>query len=146
MIHVFTDGACLGNPGPGGWGVVIQRPEKTSLFSGYAPRTTNNRMELTGAIRALEFCQEYDSIHLLSDSQYVIRGITEWIQRWEKNGWKNSQKKDVENRDLWEDLLALSRSLPNLSWQWVKGHSQCVGNAAADRLAHNAAHNILLSG
>ena len=144
MIHIFTDGACVGNPGPGGWGVVVQHKDKTCLFSGHEPQTTNNRMEMTAVIRALEGCQHHDTIRIFSDSQYVVKGITDWVQRWEKNGWKNSKKKDVENRDLWEILLALSRCFSQLSWQWVKGHSQCTGNAAADRLAHNAAHKILL--
>jgi len=144
MIDIFTDGACLGNPGPGGWGAIIQYKNKTHLLSGHQPQTTNNRMELTSVIRALERCHPHEMICLFSDSQYVVKGITDWVHKWEKSGWKNSQKRAVENRDLWEALLPLSRTFSNLSWQWVKGHSQCMGNTVADRLAHNAAHKIVI--
>jgi ribonuclease HI len=142
MIHVFTDGACLGNPGPGGWGVLIQHPQKTCFFSGHEAHTTNNRMELTAAIRALEALSDSEALVLFSDSQYVIKGITEWSKAWEKNGWKNSKKKDVENSDLWKQLVALSRNCSQISWQWVKGHHQCTGNIIADRLASRAAQRI----
>lgn len=144
MIHIFTDGACIGNPGPGGWGVLVQRPDRTCFFSGHTPQTTNNRMELTAVIRALEQTQKQAQICLFSDSQYVIKGITDWVHKWEKNGWQNSKKKDVENKDLWVMLLALSRTFDTLQWQWVKGHSQCMGNTIADRLAQNAAHNVVI--
>lgn len=144
MISIFTDGACLGNPGPGGWGVMIQFKDRSCFFSGHDPATTNNRMELIAVIRALEWTDNIQPICVFSDSQYVIKGMTDWVHRWEKNGWKNSKKKDVENKDLWTELLMWSRKFSELSWQWVKGHSQCVENAVADRLAHNAAHKIVV--
>jgi ribonuclease HI len=144
MIQIFTDGACLGNPGPGGWGAMVQRSDKTCFFSGHETHTTNNRMELLAVIRALAMVQCHEEICLSSDSQYVIKGITDWVHGWEKNNWKNSKKKDVENQDLWKELLGLSRTFSTLSWKWVKGHSQCLGNKVADRLAHNAAHKIII--
>ena len=144
MIHIFTDGACIGNPGSGGWGVLVQYTDRTCFFSGHDPQTTNNRMELTATIQALKYVPDHETVRLFSDSQYVIKGITDWVHKWEVNGWKNSKKKEVENRDLWEILLGLSRTFNALSWQWVKGHSQCLENHLADRLAHNAAHNVVI--
>ncbi len=139
MITVFTDGACLGNPGPGGWGVVIQYPDKTHSFSGHNKHTTNNRMELMAAIQGLEVLSTDQPVRLVSDSQYVIKGITEWIHGWQKNNWKNSKKKDVENKDLWQRLVQAQSRCPNVTWEWVKGHGSCAGNNEADHLATQAA-------
>lgn len=147
MIHVYTDGACLGNPGPGGWGFVAINPEDDSELhkdngSSEDARTTNNRMELMAAIRALHFYKDTLDIKvtIFTDSQYVQKGITEWISGWEKRGWVNSQKKKVENRDLWEILrtLQLSRG-DKIDFKWVRGHAGNKWNEVADGLANTAA-------
>ena len=133
-IIVYTDGACSGNPGPGGWGaLVINGDERTELHGG-DKNTTNNQMELTAVIKALEFVGEAKNIDLWTDSQYVKNGITEWIVSWKKNGWKNSQKKAVKNKELWIKLDELNES-KSISWNWVKGHNGHVENERVDELA-----------
>lgn len=144
MIYIFTDGACSGNPGPGGWGVLIKGPEQNHSFYGYNPCTTNNRMELMGAIEALRYIHTtfspslHTPIILHSDSRYLTEGMTKWIHQWVRNGWKTSQKKSVENQDLWKELINLVTPLPQLSWQWIQGHAGHPENEAVDRLARQA--------
>ena len=133
-IIIYTDGACSGNPGPGGWGaLLINGDERTELYGG-DKNTTNNQMELTAVIKALEFVGGKKNIELWTDSQYVKNGITEWIVSWKKNGWKNSQKKAVKNKELWMKLDELNES-KNISWNWVKGHNGHVENERVDELA-----------
>ena len=133
-IIIYTDGACSGNPGPGGWGtLVINGDERTELYGG-EKNTTNNQMELTAVIKALEFVGGAKNIDLWTDSQYVKNGISEWIVSWKKNGWKNSQKKPVKNKELWMKLDEL-RDNKNISWNWVKGHNGHVENERVDELA-----------
>lgn len=140
-IQIFTDGACSGNPGPGGWGVICIHPIYPMEQWGSAPQTTNNRMELTAAITGVkEWTRVGRAVRavLLSDSQYVVKGITQWIYGWRRNGWRTANKKEVENRDLWETLWHISEEANNLSWQWVRGHDGHPGNEAADALARRA--------
>ena len=138
---IYTDGACSGNPGPGGWGAVIfDEREKQNNISGKVKDTTNNRMELTAPIMALKKIKSKSHITIFTDSTYVKNGITEWIKKWEKNGWKNSKKKPVKNKDLWIKLESLC--LKNkVSWKWVKGHSTNKYNNLADKLATQAIQN-----
>ncbi|GJL92548.1 ribonuclease HI [Hyphococcus sp.] len=138
MIEVFTDGACLGNPGPGGWGVLIIENGKRRELNGGEAETTNNRMEMLAAIRALEATADEPSIILVTDSQYVKNGITSWIKGWKKNGWKNASKQPVKNRDLWEQLDALTQGR-TIEWKWVKGHSGHPENDRVDELARAGA-------
>ena len=140
-IELFTDGACKGNPGPGGWGVLLRygRTEK-SLYGGEA-HTTNNRMELMAAIKGLEALKEPCKVTLTTDSQYVRQGITQWLSGWKKNGWKTSAKKPVKNDDLWK-LLDQQASAHQVSWHWVKGHSGHVENEMADALANRGIEEL----
>jgi ribonuclease HI len=140
-IEAFTDGACKGNPGPGGWGVVLRMGQHERELSGHEAHTTNNRMELTAVIRALDALKEPCHVALHTDSRYVIDGITKWIFGWQKNGWKNSQKKPVLNADLWLELLE-SRNRHRIDWIWVKGHDGHPENERADRLASDAALSV----
>ena len=142
-IKIYTDGACVGNPGPGGWAaVVLFEEEKKELFGG-EKLTTNNRMELTAAIKALEYCAKEEKqpslkhVKIFTDSIYVKDGITIWINTWEKNNWKTADKKNVKNIDLWKKLRELTNS-NNIQWNWVKGHSQDSLNELADKLAKKA--------
>ena len=141
MIEVFTDGACLGNPGPGGWGVLIIDGDERRELNGGEPETTNNRMELLAAIRALEATPREQPLVLHTDSQYVKNGITSWIHGWKRNGWKNAAKKLVKNRDLWEALDAAVQNR-DIDWRWVKGHAGHPGNERADALASEAAQTF----
>ena len=136
MIKVYTDGACLGNPGPGGWAAVVIDGGEEKEFSGGEPLTTNNRMELSAAINALKNIPELSDVEIYTDSTYVKNGITSWIKNWEKNGWKNSQKEPVKNKELWLELLELSKK-HKIQWQWVKGHSGDEFNERADKLARS---------
>ena len=139
-IEIFTDGACKGNPGPGGWGVFLRFGKHEKKLSGGEPLTTNNRMELTAAIEALNVLKEPCSITLHTDSTYVKDGITKWIENWKKNGWRTAAKKPVKNSDLWQDLdEAVIRH--NISWKWVKGHNGDEGNERADELANIGLNN-----
>ena len=135
---IYTDGACSGNPGPGGWGAVIfDEKEKQNNISGKVKDTTNNRMELMAPIMALKKIKSKSDITIFTDSTYVKNGITEWIKKWEKNGWKNSNKKPVKNKDLWIKLNDLCQK-NKVAWKWVKGHSNNKYNALADELATQA--------
>jgi len=135
MITVYTDGACSGNPGKGGWGVVILENNKDEIFlNGGDNNTTNNRMELTAAIEALKHYQKREDITLITDSKYVKDGIQSWIQNWKKNGWKTAAKKPVKNKELWVELDVLITK-HNIRWEWVKGHAGNKHNEKADYLA-----------
>ena len=135
---IYTDGACSGNPGPGGWGAVIfDEREKQNNISGKVKDTTNNRMELMAPIMALKKIKSKSDITIFTDSTYVKNGITEWIKKWEKNGWKNSNRKPVKNKDLWIKLNDLCQK-NKVIWKWVKGHSNNKYNTLADKLATQA--------
>jgi ribonuclease HI len=133
-VDIFTDGACKGNPGPGGWGALLRMGRHEKELSGGDPATTNNRMELTAAIKALEALIEPCDIRLHSDSKYVLDGITRWVHGWQKNGWKNASKQPVRNADLWHDLIAAAKP-HKVEWIWVKGHNGHPENERADALA-----------
>ena len=135
MIKIYTDGACSGNPGIGGWGVVILEYKKEEIFlNGGNDNTTNNKMELTAAIQALKYFKKSQNITLFTDSKYVKDGIQSWIQNWKKNGWKTSAKKPVKNKELWIELDDLI-TIHNIQWEWVKGHAGNEHNEKADYLA-----------
>jgi ribonuclease HI len=133
-VEIWTDGACSGNPGPGGWGVLMRAGEHVKELHGGEPATTNNRMELMAAIAALETVKPGASIILHTDSQYVKDGLTKWIKGWKKNGWKTADKKPVKNQDLWMRLEAAA-GLHKVDWRWVRGHDGNEGNERADALA-----------
>jgi ribonuclease HI len=138
---IYTDGACSGNPGPGGWGaVIIDKNKERKNISGNEKDTTNNRMELKAPIMALEKIKSNSKITIYTDSIYVKNGITEWIKKWERNGWKNANKKPVKNKDLWTELSNLCLK-HEIIWSWVKGHSNNKYNNLADQLATNAINN-----
>jgi len=133
-VEIYTDGACSGNPGPGGWGAVLLYGDREKELFGGAPETTNNRMELTAAIEALEELKRPCQVRLHTDSTYLKRGITEWIARWKRNGWRTADRKPVKNQDLWQRLdAALARH--RVEWRWIKGHAGNAGNERADALA-----------
>jgi len=134
-VIIYTDGACRGNPGPGGWGVLIEYGELSKQLYGGDVSTTNNKMELTAAIMALKEIKEPCEINLYTDSKYVLQGIEEWIHNWKKRGWRGANKKPVKNIDLWKELDEL-RDKHNIKWNWVKGHSGDPGNETADMLAN----------
>ena len=143
-IKIYTDGACLGNPGPGGWAAIIFSKNNKKEISGGVKITTNNRMELTAAIKALEYCDMQEEkqlplvqIKIYTDSKYVKNGITNWIYNWEKNNWKTADKKNVKNVDLWKKLKVLVKS-KQMEWVWIKGHSDDPMNDRADKLAKEA--------
>ena len=138
MINIYTDGACSGNPGIGGWGVVILDNNKEILLNGGDQHTTNNKMELTAAIKALEYFEIKKELIIYTDSKYVKLGITEWINNWKKNGWKTSNKKEVKNIELWRELDGLAENF-NIKWSWVKGHSTDQLNNEVDLIAKKAA-------
>jgi len=137
IVEIFSDGACSGNPGPGGWGTILRFNGVEKELSGYEPETTNNRMELSAAIAGLAALTRPCKVRLTTDSEYLKKGITEWIHAWVKKGWKNSQKKEVANRDLWERLLELSRK-HQVEWHWVRGHAGHAENERCDALARAA--------
>ena len=134
-VIIYTDGACRGNPGPGGWGVLIEYGELSKQLYGGDVSTTNNKMELTAAIMALKEIKEPCEIILYTDSKYVLKGIEEWIHNWKKRGWRGANKKPVKNIDLWKELDEL-RQEHTIKWNWVKGHSGDPGNETADMLAN----------
>ena len=140
-VDIYTDGACSGNPGPGGWGVLIEIDNKNIELSGGDKDTTNNRMELMAAIKALEEIDKDYEITLYTDSNYVKDGITSWISNWKKNNWKTASKKDVKNKELWIRLDEAIKD-KNISWVWVKGHAGNAGNEQADYLARSALEKL----
>lgn len=137
-VQLFTDGACLGNPGPGGWGALLRFGGREKELSGGEPLTTNNRMELMAAIAGLEALKRPCTIALTTDSQYVKRGVEEWMARWRANGWRTSDRQPVKNQDLWERLSAALAS-HRVTWHWVKGHTGHAENERVDVLARDAA-------
>jgi ribonuclease HI len=137
-VEIFTDGACKGNPGPGGWGAIIRAGEKEKELSGGELLTTNNRMELLAAIRALEALKRPCEVDLTTDSNYVREGITRWIHNWQRNGWRTADRKPVKNAELWLELLEASAP-HRIRWHWIKGHTGHVENERADQLACAAA-------
>ena len=136
-VVMYTDGACRGNPGPGGWGVVLNYQGKRKTLRGFDADTTNNRMELTAVIEGLRALNRSCLVEIYTDSKYVMHGINEWIANWKRNGWKTSARKPVKNSDLWRQLdeEVLSH---DIEWKWIKGHSGIEGNELADRLANEA--------
>ncbi|MFY0656686.1 MAG: ribonuclease HI [Neptunomonas phycophila] len=141
-VKIYTDGACKGNPGPGGWGALLRYGEKEKQLWGGELDTTNNRMELMAAIQALAELKRNCHVILTTDSQYVRKGITEWITGWRKNGWKTAAKKPVKNADLWQQLDALTQQ-HTIDWRWVKGHSGHPENELADELANRGVEEII---
>ena len=137
IVEIFTDGACSGNPGPGGWGAVLRYGEVEKEMNGGEPATTNNRMELMAAIKAIEAVRRPCEIHLHTDSEYLRQGITTWIHSWKARGWKTADKKPVKNVDLWQRLEQAIET-HDVHWHWVKGHSGHVENERADELARLA--------
>ena len=135
VVDIFTDGACKGNPGPGGWGAVLRSGAHVKELHGGEPGTTNNRMELTAVIRALEALTRRSQVRLHTDSQYVQKGISTWFHDWKRRGWKTADKKPVKNVDLWQTLDAL-QAQHDIEWIWVKGHAGHPGNERADALAN----------
>ncbi|OGU17101.1 MAG: ribonuclease HI [Geobacteraceae bacterium GWC2_53_11] len=137
MVEVFCDGACSGNPGPGGYGAILRCGGHTKELSGGAKETTNNRMEMSAAIEALRQLTRPCQVIITTDSQYLVKGMTEWIAGWQRKGWRNSKKEPVLNKDLWEQLLVLTSS-HSVQWKWVKGHAGHAENERCDQLAREA--------
>ncbi|HEY5603329.1 MAG TPA: ribonuclease HI [Gammaproteobacteria bacterium] len=144
VVEIFTDGACRGNPGPGGWGVVLRYNSTEKTLYGAEDDTTNNRMELMAAIMALESLKRPCQVSLTTDSKYVRDGISDWINNWKKRGWKTANKEPVKNMELWQRLDKASQR-HKIDWHWVKGHSGHPGNELADLLANQAIDELLLS-
>jgi ribonuclease HI len=137
VVEIFTDGACSGNPGPGGWAALLRYKGVEKELSGGEPRTTNNRMEMIAAIKALEALTKPSKVRITTDSQYLMKGITEWIHNWKKRGWINSQKQPVKNAELWKRLDSVA-SRHTVEWHWVRGHNNHVENELVDTLARKA--------
>ena len=136
-IEIFSDGACSGNPGPGGWGTILRCGDHEKELSGFAALTTNNRMELSAALAGLQALKRPCRVRVTSDSQYLCKGMTTWIFSWKKKGWKNSKKEEVVNRDLWEELDREAQR-HQIEWVWVRGHDGHVENERCDELARSA--------
>lgn len=141
-VTIYTDGGCRGNPGPGGWGALMVYGRHRKPLKGGEPNTTNNRMELMAAIQALRALDRPCRVALWTDSQYLRKGITEWIHGWQKRGWKTASKQPVKNAELWRELLAETQR-HRIEWHWVKGHSGHEGNEAADRLVNEAIDEVI---
>ncbi len=141
QVEIFTDGACKGNPGPGGWGALLRMGQREKELAGAESDTTNNRMELTAAIRGLQALTEPCRVTLYSDSKYVLDGITKWVVGWQRRGWKNASKKPVRNADLWHELIDVA-ARHEVTWEWVKGHNGHPENERVDRLASDEAERI----
>ena len=137
VVEIYTDGACRGNPGPGGWAALLSFGATEKELAGAETHTTNNRMELTAVIRALQALKRPVEVRVFTDSEYVRRGITEWVIAWKTRGWKTADRKPVKNQDLWEELDQLASAF-SIEWRWVKGHSGVPGNERVDRLANEA--------
>ena len=141
-VKAYTDGACSGNPGPGGWGVYIQSNDEEKDLYGGNPETTNNQMEMQAALEALKYLKDKNEvIELYTDSNYLRQGITEWIHKWKLNNWRTAAKKPVANRDLWIEISELNEKM-KVEWNWVKGHAGDPGNERADLLANLGADNV----
>ena len=139
---IWCDGACSGNPGPGGWGAIIEQNGRRRELSGGSRKTTNNKMELIALIEALEDLPEGTNVEIVTDSQYVVKGATQWIKGWIKNGWKNAAKEPVKNQELWRELYALLQTRPH-KFQWVKGHAGHAENERCDELARKAIEALM---
>jgi ribonuclease HI len=144
QVHIFTDGACRGNPGPGGWGVLLRYQQRELELFGGEPATTNNRMELMAAIRAFEALKRPTEALIMTDSTYVMKGITEWLPNWVRKGWRTAGNTPVKNADLWQ-LLVAAQAPHQVEWQWVKGHAGHPGNERADQLANRGIDEMLAS-
>ena len=144
-VSIFTDGACRGNPGPGGWGALLRHGGHERELHGGEARTTNNRMELMAAIQALEALREPCEVTLVTDSEYLRKGITEWLANWKKRGWKTASKKPVANADLWQRLDEATQR-HRIQWQWVRGHSGHAENERADELANRGIDELTGTG
>jgi ribonuclease HI len=140
IINIYTDGACKGNPGPGGWGALLEYEGYTKEIKGFSPLTTNNIMELKAVIEALKIIKYRSKIIIMTDSKYVKNGISDWINNWKAKGWKTANKKPVKNKELWQELDNLS-SNHEIEWKWVKGHAGHPGNEKADQLANEGIEN-----
>ena len=142
IVEIYTDGACRGNPGPGGWGVLLISGRRRKTLHGGDAETTNNRMELTAAIEALNALQKSQHVILHTDSKYVMHGINDWLPRWKERGWKTAAKKPVKNQDLW---MALDKAVArhDITWKWVRGHDGNAGNEEADALANRGVEEIM---
>lgn len=143
QVELFTDGACKGNPGPGGWGAWLRFGEHEREMFGGELQTTNNRMELMAAIEGLRALKRGCNVQLTTDSEYLRRGVLEWMQNWQRNGWRTSDKKPVKNQDLWQ-ALAEEIKRHQIEWHWVKGHQGHPGNERADALANKGVEQVLL--
>lgn len=141
VVHVYTDGACLGNPGPGGWAVIMRSGAHEKELVGAASHTTNNRMELRAAIEALNALKRPCEVHIHTDSQYLRQGITQWVHAWRQNGWRTKSRTPVKNQDLWQALLQ-AIAPHHVQWEWVKGHAGHDENERADTLANEAARTL----
>lgn len=141
-VDIYTDGACRGNPGPGGWAAILKYGDKETIIQGAETETTNNRMELTAAVSALKKLKRSCDIKITTDSKYLMDGVTTWLPNWKTNGWKTAAKKPVKNEDLWRLLDELVTN-HKISWNWVKGHSGHSENERVDRLANEALDNLL---
>jgi ribonuclease HI len=137
-VEIFTDGACKGNPGPGGWGAILRMGQHEKEMSGGDPQTTNNRMEMSAVIKGLRALIEPCDVTVYTDSRYVIDGITKWVHGWKRNGWINASKQPVRNADLWHELIDAAQQ-HTVAWEWVRGHAGHPENERADRLASDAA-------
>jgi ribonuclease HI len=142
LVEIFTDGACRGNPGPGGWAALLRHDGREKVISGAEPATTNNRMELTAAIEGLAALKRPAQVALTTDSQYVRQGVTEWMRVWKRNGWRTAARQPVKNRDLWERLDALAAT-HQVEWHWVRGHSGHPENERVDQAANEAIDTML---
>lgn len=140
-VQAFTDGACLGNPGPGGWAALLRVAGAERLLSGGDPATTNNRMELMAAISALEALKRPCRVLLTTDSRYVMQGIEQWVPKWQANGWRTAERKPVKNQDLWQRLAAAT-AVHTVRWQWVRGHNGHVENERVDQAAREQAEKL----
>ncbi|HIU65774.1 MAG TPA: ribonuclease HI [Candidatus Enterousia avicola] len=138
MLKIWTDGSCLGNPGPGGWAFIATNGKDVAERNGGEANTTNNRMELTAVIKALSAAKKHDEIEIHTDSQYVKNGMEKWVRQWKNNNWKNAEKKPVKNKELWQQLDELAQQ-KSIKWVWVKGHAGQEMNERCDELARNAA-------
>ena len=141
-VVIYTDGACKGNPGPGGWGALLQSGDAEKELFGGEPQTTNNRMELTAVIRALESLTRGCAVEIYTDSQYVKNGIQTWIHNWKRNGWKTADRKPVKNAELWRELETQAHR-HRIAWHWVKGHADNPGNQRADELANRGVYDVM---
>jgi ribonuclease HI len=144
-IEIYTDGACRGNPGPGGWAALLSSGAHEKELSGAEVLTTNNRMELTAVIRALEALKRHSRVRVYTDSEYVRRGITEWLRNWKARGWRTADRKPVKNQDLWQQLDAVAAG-HEVEWHWVPGHAGVPGNERVDRLANEAIDSLQRQG